>query len=150
VRRRERDGPHHHRVGGGLTDDPDATDNAASLAVAASNPPPEVSAVAATPSILWPPNHKMVDVALSYEATDECGRPACRVSVSSNEPANGLGDGDTAPDWQVVDEQSVRLRAERAGGGDGRVYTITVTCTDTAGGETAVSTTVRVPKSRKN
>jgi uncharacterized repeat protein (TIGR01451 family) len=131
-----------------LTDDADGTDNAGSSSVAVSNPPPALSAVAATPSVLWPPNHKMVGVALSYEATDECGRPACRLSVSSNEPVQGRCDH-TAPDWQVVDEHSVRLRAEDAAGGGRRVYTIEVACTDTAGSETAASTTVPVEKHRR-
>jgi hypothetical protein len=50
--------------------------------------------------------------------------------VSSNEPINGTGDGDTAPDWQIVNNHLVKLRAERAGNGSGRVYTITIRATD--------------------
>ena len=132
-----------------LTDDPDAADNAATATVSVSNPPPVVTGVAATPSVLWPPNHEMVEVGLAYEATDTCGLAVCRLAVTSDEPANGLGDGDAAPDWTVVDARTVRLRAERAGGGDGRVYTIAVTCADAAGGETVATTAVYVPKSQK-
>ena len=111
--------------------------------------PPSVSAVTATPSVLWPPNHTMTNVTLAYTASDNCTAPACSVSVSSNEPQNGLGDGDTAPDWQIVDATHVRLRAERAGNGGGRVYTITVTCVDGSGNATNKSTTVTVPVSQK-
>ncbi|HSD66287.1 MAG TPA: endonuclease/exonuclease/phosphatase family protein, partial [Vicinamibacteria bacterium] len=132
-----------------LTDDPDAADNAATATVTVSNPPPVVTGVAATPSVVWPPNHEMVEVGVAYEATDTCGLAVCRLAVTSDEPVNGLGDGDTAPDWTVVDAGTVRLRAERAGGGDGRVYTIAVACADAAGGATVATTAVYVPKSQK-
>jgi hypothetical protein len=131
------------------TDDPAASDNSATATVTASNPPPVVSGVAASPPSLWPPNHKMVDVDVAYVVTDSCGLPTCRLSVTSNEPVNGTGDGDTAPDWVVVDAHAVRLRAERAGGGSGRVYTIAITCTDSAGNTTVRTATVQVPKSGK-
>ena len=42
---------------------------------------------------------------------------------------DGTGDGDTSPDWEVIDAHHVLLRAERAGNGSGRIYTITVTVT---------------------
>ncbi len=93
---------------------------------------------------LWPPNHKMRDLTLSYSATDNCGAPQCVLSVSSNEPVNGTGDGDMSPDWEIVDATRVRLRAERAGDGAGRVYTITFTCTDSSGNRTSRSTDVMV------
>jgi hypothetical protein len=48
-----------------------------------------------------------------------------------------MGDGDASPDWQIVDAHHVNLRAERSGTGTGRVYTITITCTD-GGGHTAM------------
>lgn len=113
---------------------------------------PVLSTATASPNSLWPPNHKWNDVTVSYSATSPCTPPqpiACSLSVSSNEPVNGLGDGNTAPDWQVVGPNSVRLRAERSGTGQGRVYTITVTCTHTTGGPSAVTTTsVHVPHDR--
>jgi len=87
-----------------------------------------------------------VNVTVSYTATDNCGPVTCALAVSSNEPEDGLGDGDTGPDWVVVDAHLVRLRAERAGSGSGRVYTITITCTDGAGNSTSTTVTVSVPK----
>jgi hypothetical protein len=50
------------------------------------------------------------------------------------------------PDWEVLDAHHVRLRAERAGNGDGRVYTVGVACTDGSqnSGPSAV-TLVNVP-----
>jgi hypothetical protein len=107
---------------------------------------PAINVVSATPSTLWPPNHKMRDVAVNYSVTPGCGGPVtCALSVTSNEPVNGLGDGDTAPDWQIIDAHHVKLRAERSGAGSGRIYTITITCTNSAGQSTTQSVTVTVP-----
>jgi len=44
----------------------------------------------------------------------------------------------------VINNQSVRLRAERSGSGDGRVYTITITATDASGNTSTSSVEVRV------
>jgi subtilisin-like proprotein convertase family protein len=108
--------------------------------------PPTITGLTASPSILIDNNHKMVDVTVSYTSTDNSGASAtCSLSVTSTEPINGSGDGNTDPDWEVVDAHTVRLRAERAGNGTDRVYTITVTCVDAAGNSTSASTTVTVP-----
>ena len=112
---------------------------------------PAISGLAASPNSLWPPNHKMKNVAVDYTATDNCPGPVtCTVAVTSNEPVNGTGDGDTAPDWMVIDNHHVQLRAERAGNGDGRVYTITTTCRDQFGNTSQGSTTVTVGHDQGN
>jgi hypothetical protein len=88
----------------------------------------------ATPDRLWPPNHRMVPVALSVTASDACGPATCRiVAVASNESTNGAGDGNAAPDWQVTGDLTLELRAERSGTGSGRTYGITLECADPAG-----------------
>jgi hypothetical protein len=46
------------------------------------------------------------------------------------------------------DCRSVKLRAERAGGGNGRVYTITFEVTDASGNVGTATATVTVPRSR--
>src|SRR4030095_17037828 len=79
---------------------------------------------------LWPPNHKMRDVIVNYNIADNCATATTSLTVSSNEPINGTGDGDISPDWQIVNNHLVKLRAERAGIGSGRVYTITITAND--------------------
>jgi hypothetical protein len=114
---------------------------------------PVISGVAATPDVLGPPDHRMVDVALAYQATDlgADGRtivslPSCSVSVASNEPVNGTGDGNTASDWIVIDATHLQLRAERAGTGSGRIYAVRVACTDAAGNRSSAVTHVTVPK----
>jgi len=87
----------------------------------------------------------MRDVTINYSATDGCAGVNCQITnITSNEPVDGTGDGDTSPDWAFVDEHHVQLRAESAGGGNGRIYTITVTCTDAAGNTTTKTVEVHV------
>ena len=112
---------------------------------------PTITTPTITPSTLWPPNHQLANCSVAYSATDNCtpgGAITCGLSVTSDEPINGLGDGDQAPDWLIVNPTLVRLRAERSGTGDGRVYTVTVTCTDQAGVSTSRNTTANVPLSQ--
>jgi hypothetical protein len=54
-----------------------------------------------------------------------------------------------APDWQIVDAHHARLRAERAGTGSGRTYTVNATCSDRFGNTAqSSSATVVVPKNQ--
>ena len=70
---------------------------------------------------------------------DTCdSNPVVRlVSITSNEPDNGLGDGDKPNDIQGAtfgsDDRKFELRSERSGTGLGRVYTITYSATDASG-----------------
>jgi endo-1,4-beta-xylanase len=129
------------------TRDPNtAPNNTASTSVLVSNPPPVISGLSVDKPTLRPPDHKMIPVRLRYNISDNCG--ACLVptiTVSSNEPVNGNDDGNTSPDWQVIDARHVLLRAERSGKGTGRIYTITLTVTDSAGSSSSSSVIVRVP-----
>jgi uncharacterized repeat protein (TIGR01451 family) len=113
------------------------------------NPPPVVTNVTASPSVLWPPNHQWADVTAAYQVEDNCGPVAASLEVASNEPVDGTGDSDTAPDWRIIDDHLVQLRAERAGNGSGRTYTISVTATDSVGQSASGTALVRVPHSRK-
>ena len=115
------------------------------------NNPPNCSAVAPSVARLWPPNHKLVEVALSG-ATDPDGDPVTLTitGVTQDEALNGLGDGDTAPDAQLGSASNkVLLRAERSGTGDGRVYRIAFTGTDHAGATCSGVVTVGVPHDQR-
>jgi 6-phosphogluconolactonase (cycloisomerase 2 family) len=96
---------------------------------------PVISGASASPDMLWPPNHKFVDVAIDYTETSNCPS-TCTLSVTSNEPATDQ--------WMIVDAHHVQLLAERDGNGSGRIYTITITCTN-SGGTTTQTVTVLVP-----
>jgi uncharacterized repeat protein (TIGR01451 family) len=129
------------------TPDPDPNNNSSTATTTASNPPPTITGAAADPSVLWPPNHRMVNVTVSYDVTDNCPLPpgSCTLSVTSNEPVLGHGSGHTSPDWIVLDDHHVLLRAEREGPGNGRIYTITITCVDSGGNTSTDDVTVTVP-----
>jgi hypothetical protein len=131
-----------------VTDNPGASSQCSATLTVIDNTPPVINGASASPAVLWPPNHKMVEVAVSYNATDNCDPASaisCDLTVSSNEPPSGTGDGHTSPDWEVVDAHHVQLRAERSGGGDGRIYTITITCTDRSNNSSSQTVTVTVP-----
>ena len=106
---------------------------------------PVITGASANPSVLWPPNHALVPVTVNYTASDNCGSVTCTLTVTSNEPINGTDDGDTSPDWIIVDAHHVKLRAERSGVGSGRIYTITITCTDGVGNSSNHTVSVTVP-----
>lgn len=111
---------------------------------------PMISELRPSEATLWAPNHRMVPITVFVTATDATSPAACAVvSVSTNEAVNGLGDGDSAPDWAITGPLSVQLRAERAGAGSGRIYTLRVQCQDAYGNTASASTTVTVPQSRK-
>lgn len=109
------------------------------------------------PVILWPPNHKFV----TYEAADllsvEGG--GCNtfdwddvsvVEVRSNEPMDGKGDGAHQPDMQVVCPNTVRVRSERSGNGDGRVYTIVYRVSFMDGSTEDLEAEIHVPHDQRD
>jgi hypothetical protein len=114
---------------------------------------PVINSVKATPDVLWAPNHKMTDITLTYDVTENCpGLTYQIVSITSNEPVNDLGDGNTNVDWyEGTDGLHLQLRAERSGTGTGRIYTIVVKVKDDAGNESEEATvTVTVPHDKGN
>jgi hypothetical protein len=112
--------------------------------------PPTIVSVTATPGVLWPPNHQMINIAVQVVAVDIVDpAPVSRIlSVSSNQPINGTGDGDTGPDWVITGPLTVQLRSERSHGVD-RIYTITVQSTDASGNSSTATQVVYVSNSRR-
>jgi hypothetical protein len=125
--------------------------------------PPIIGALLATPSVLWPPNNKLVEVTINYDVTDGCDSESGItpvLSVASNERVKGCrrergegkererrekDDDDSGYDWVVLDSHHVRLRAEKSDKGGRRVYTITVRCTDSSGNASVKAVDVIVP-----
>ena len=73
---------------------------------------PEIISVTANPSVLRPPNHKMIPGTISVVVSDICdANPTCTIiDVTSNEPVEGGGDGNTSPDWEITGDLTVDLR----------------------------------------
>lgn len=133
--------------------DPNPADNTTSLTVTpVDTTPPDIQNLTVSSDTLSPPsNHKFVPVTVSATVTDICdAAPICRiVSVNSNEPINNRGDGHTMPDWEITGDVTANLRAERAGGGDGRIYTVTFQCTDASNNSASETVEVTVLHSNR-
>jgi hypothetical protein len=93
--------------------------------------------------VLWPPNHKLVTVALADCAAlpDDCpietapsaapgAAPGVAIdahitAITADEAVDAKGDGSTKDyDMRIVDDATIEVRSERQGGGDGRVYRV--------------------------
>jgi hypothetical protein len=115
--------------------------------------PPEISC--GSGGTLWPPNHKLVAINTGITASDpESGiASVILMSVSSNEPDNGLGDGDTANDIQGfqigTNDLEGFLRAERSGKGTGRIYTFVYQATNGANLSSTCTATYVVPHDQR-
>jgi len=110
--------------------------------------PPVLSCSVMTP-VLYRANHDLVNVGLMAGAVDQCeGALPVTVNVYANEDDEEItGDGNFSPDAADVDVGSLRLRAERKGNGDGRVYLIVPEATDSSGNRGFSCCTVTVPHS---
>jgi hypothetical protein len=116
------------------------------------SPVPEVT-LEMDPAYLWPPNHKLRDVHAVFDGLECAAAPTIElVAVTSNEPDDDIGDGNTTGDIAGADigtdDVHFQLRAERAGGGSGRVYTVEYRLIDAEDEEdtgTTVTATVTVP-----
>ncbi len=104
--------------------------------------PPEITCSLAR-TLLWPARRGMIPVGFNATAFDECDGPiGVTVDVFSDE-ANGAAP--FAPDADGTTPPTMRLRAERAYPGNGRVYLIRVTATDRSGNSSTECKAVIVP-----
>ena len=98
---------------------------------------------------LWPPNHKFVPIDI-LGVTDPDG-DALAITIDSiyqDEPVDGPGSGNTSPDGRGIGTATAEVRAERAGGGNGRFYHIGFTADDGNSGSCSGVVLVGVPKSQ--
>jgi hypothetical protein len=114
------------------------------------NDPPVCTLAQASPNRLWPPNHTMTQVNIvGLSDPNNQSLTVTYTAVMQDEPVNGLGDGDMSPDAAVAGN-SILLRAERAGTGNGRIYVVHFTATDTEGASCSSTVRVSVPHSKKD
>jgi hypothetical protein len=110
------------------------------------NDPPACGLAQPSRALLWPPNHKLVPVEILGMTDPNNDHVAITITgVTQDELVNGLGDGDTSPD-AVLQGSAVLLRAERAVGGNGRVYEVSFMASDGQGGSCTGSVHVGVPR----
>lgn len=141
-----------HTIGLVVTDSHGATDRDEAV-VAVQDTRPPVLLVTAGPNLLWPPNHRMVPVRVTWQVSDVCdpGASIRLVAIVSSEADDtpGESDGRTTRDVDSADsgapDTDILLRAERSGDGSGRNYEITYAANDASGNETSALTLVSVP-----
>jgi hypothetical protein len=113
------------------------------------NLPPACGTVGLSPASLWPPNHTMRRVTALGGVDPEGDELTLEITnVTQDEDLDGIADGHTSPDAiaPVPDAtDAVQLRAERSGAGDGRVYRVGVTATDSGGATCSTIVLVAVP-----
>lgn len=118
-----------------------------SVAVKNIDDPPSCDRALALPPALWPPNHKLVPVRIVGIADPQRDHVEVRiVAVTQDEPVQGLGNGDTAPD-AVLQGDKALLRVERAATGNGRVYRLHFVADDGRGESCTGAVRVFVPRS---
>lgn len=130
-------------------------DGCSSLCTLEANTPPVCSGAAASPSMLWPPNHKMQNITIEG-VTDADTDPLVITidSVTQDESTTALGSGGKAksPDASINGDGTVDVRSEREGGAphNGRVYSIDFTATDPENESCSNTVSICVPHDKGN
>jgi hypothetical protein len=117
-----------------------------SVTVKLDKTPPVISGMPGAGCSLWPPNHKLVQVAVVTAADALSGLVpgSLHVTGTSNEPIDP-----SDPAIVITPNGSggfiVQILADRLGDGSGRIYTLTATANDYAGNTATVTATCVVP-----
>ncbi len=112
-------------------------------------------AVVLSPSLLWPPNHKLASIHAEVVAQDACdGVPqVALVSITSSEPDVGTGPDDVPGDIQDADlgghDMDFALRSERDDEGGGRTYVVCYEARDASGHSARQCVSVGVPHDQR-
>ncbi len=130
----------------GLQDDPNSANNSATVTTQI-NHNPVCTAATTGLGLLWPPNHKLVDGQIAG-VTDVDPGDVITLSVTGitqDEPVNGEADGNTSPDATIGANGAFKVRAERSGQGNGRVYRVAFSASDGEGGDCTGVARIGVP-----
>lgn len=108
--------------------------------IGSSNGLPVCSGASASPAVIWPPNGKMVPIS-TRGVTDPDGDPVTIkiIGITQDEPGAA---------FSGIGSSVARVKAERAGKGDGRVYHILFEASDPSGASCTGEVTVCVPHDR--
>ena len=110
------------------------------------NRPPDCSLARPSLAIIWPPDGHLVPVTIEG-ITDPDGDPVSVfiTGIAQDEPARASPSSSAG---EGIGTSTARLRAERDGLGDGRVYAMAFTAMDGNGGQCSSAVTVCVPHDR--
>jgi hypothetical protein len=131
--------------------DDDGNEGSATQTVTIEDTTPPDLTVTLSESVLWSPDHKLVEIEAIIDVSDICdASPTVElVSITSDEPDNDKADGNTVDDIQGAavgtDDRVFEVRAERSGQGSGRTYTIVYEASDGSGNTTQRQVAVFVP-----
>jgi len=108
--------------------------------------PPDFD-LSVTPTTLWPPNNKMVEITPAWTVSDLCDASpeVSLVSVTMHEDGETTTNGHADNSVHIDENGSIYLRAQRSGTGGNRTYTITYEAVDDSENVTVQSATVVVP-----
>jgi len=105
----------------------------------------------ASPSTLWPPNHKFRTI--NIEGITHLQGADFSLTVTSilqDELVNELGDGSTESDARFLNTAQPQVRSERSGLGDGRIYELTFSASTESGDSCEGSVLMGVPHDRND
>ncbi|GIK36271.1 MAG: hypothetical protein BroJett011_01040 [Chloroflexota bacterium] len=97
------------------------------------NRPPICSTATANPLTIWPPNKNLWVLEKVIGVTDPDGDPVT-ITITGIFQDEPVGKDKYSPDGYILGPNSAKVRAERDGKGDGRVYHIFFTTNDGQGG----------------
>ncbi len=109
------------------------------------NRAPDCASATASPDTLWSPEHQFVAIKIDITDPDGDGVTVTVDSIFQDEQVHTPGTGSTSPDGQGVGTSTAEVRAERDGGGNGRVYHISFTADDGRGATCSGEVLVGVP-----
>lgn len=117
--------------------------------------PPVITSATALPSVLWPPRNKMVTVKVLALLQEFCAGATYKIIGVDSSGIPPSAQNQRFPYWQIIDNETVALRAELGPGGRDRVYHITLQATDLAGNVSAprvvvVTVSKNQPSNAKN
>ncbi len=132
-----------------VSDGENASSSCTGIVTVVDDTPPVITLTLASPVLTGARNHTLVNAGLGATATDGCSSAPTSFSVQvfGDEDDQTPTEGATvfSPDATNIGVGTLRLRAERANTGDGRVYLIVVRGTDGSGNTGFACTAVVVP-----
>ena len=105
----------------------------------------------ASPSTLWPPNHKFRTINIEGITHLQGADFSLTVTgIFQDELVNELGDGSTESDARFLNTAQPQVRSERSGLGDGRIYELSFSASTVSGDSCEGSVLMGVPHDRND